>query len=79
MFNGNYLILSSLEFSHFIKKYPFWDTFYTIEEIRDEFNEFTGEYITTLYVLRKKLKYIDLRLSEKKVQAHLQQLLKVKS
>jgi len=66
MFNGNYLVLSSLEFSQFIKDYPFWDTFYTIEEIKDEFNEFTGEYIATFYILRKKLKYIDLRLPEKK-------------
>jgi len=59
LLDGNYLVLNSIQFSNFVKKFPFWDTFYAIEDVRDEFDDL-GRYVTTVFVLRKKLKYLDL-------------------
>lgn len=47
------IIISSVCFPDFTKKYPFWSSYYDLETVYNR-------GLTTYYVLKSKLKYIDL-------------------
>lgn len=65
LLSDNVLILSTYDFYHFSRKFPFWDTFYNIENIKYDLDTSTG-LLHTYYVLRKKFKYLNMKTQQAK-------------